>query len=354
MIYGQPTTVGHLKSSTSDGRSAETLPGCSIVIRSYNEAEHIGKLLYGLRQQDYPIDEIVLVDSGSQDETVAMAKEYDVSVLTIGREEFSFGRALNIGCQRARSDFLVFVSAHVYPLHRSWLSKLLAPLRHERCVLSYGRQIGNEVNKFSEHQIFAKWFPETSAFPQSHHFCNNANCAIRRSAWQALPYDETLTGLEDLAWAKEAQRRGGLIAYVAEAPIVHVHDESFERIRNRYRREAIAMRSIQPSMRFGFLDFLHLFLTNAVSDCIAAYRQNVLLQELSSILLFRLNQFYGTWQGHRGPCTITSDLRRRFYFPQWRDEQSLSSTSTDRDDLIDYSKPEPTRLPQGKVRSLRG
>ena len=45
--------------------------------------------------------EIILVDSGSTDETVAMTKRYPVRVLSIKPEEFSFGRSLNIGCAKA-------------------------------------------------------------------------------------------------------------------------------------------------------------------------------------------------------------------------------------------------------------
>ncbi|MCE9649644.1 MAG: glycosyltransferase family 2 protein [Parvibaculum sp.] len=312
-------------------------PKCSIIIRAYNEAEHIGRLLHGLTLQDYPNLEIILVDSGSTDDTVFIAEAFGVKIVHIKTEEFSFGRALNIGCRHASGDVFVFVSAHVYPLHRSWLARLVAPFADPHVALSYGKQRGNHINKFSEHQIFAKWFPETSVSPQSSYFCNNANCAIRASAWKAHPYDETLTGLEDLAWAKETQRRGGLIAYVAEASVVHVHDETHERVRNRYRREAIAMRSIQPGMHFGLFDFLYLFVSNALFDGIAAARQRRLGRELVSLLLFRFNQFYGTWRGHRGSAGITADLRRRFYFPQSREERRMPSSEIDCDELIDYS-----------------
>jgi glycosyltransferase involved in cell wall biosynthesis len=294
-------------------------------------------LLHGLTLQDYPSFEIILVDSGSTDDTVFIAEAYGVKIVHIKTEEFSFGRALNLGCRHATGEVLVFVSAHVYPLHRSWLRRLVAPFADPRVALSYGKQRGNHVNKFSEHQIFAKWFPETSICPQPNYFCNNANCAIRVSAWKTHPYDETLTGLEDLAWAKEIQRRGGLIAYVAEAAIVHVHDETHDRIRNRYRREAIAMRSIQPGMRFSFFDFLYLFVSNVVFDGVAAMRQKQLTREFVSILLFRFNQFYGTWRGHNGSPGVTADLRRRFYFPQSKEERRAPQLDIDCDELIDYS-----------------
>lgn len=336
-------------------RSPQESAKCSIIIRAYNEAEHIGRLLHGLMQQDYPDFEVILVDSGSTDDTIFIAEAYGVKVVHINKDEFSFGRALNIGCRHATGEIFVFVSAHVYPVYRSWLARLVAPFSDPRVMLSYGKQRGNEINKFSEHQIFAKWFSEISTCPQSTHFCNNANCAIRRSAWETQPYDEVLTGLEDLAWAKEVQRRGGFIAYVAEAPIIHVHDETYDRIRNRYRREAIAMRTIQPGMRFGFIDLIFFFASNVVSDSIAAARDNRFLREFGSIVLFRLNQFYGTWRGHCGSCEVTADLRRRFYFPQSREERQAIAPDVHREELIDYSNtqapPPPITEKPGEGRS---
>ena len=331
-------------------RTPQASPRCSVIIRAYTEAEHIGRLLHGLMQQDYPDFEMILVDSGSTDDTIFIAEAFGVRVVHINKEEFSFGRALNIGCRHATGDILVFVSAHVYPVYRSWLARLVEPFSDSRVMLSYGKQRGNEINKFSEHQIFAKWFTETSVCPQTTHFCNNANCAIRRSAWETQPYDEVLTGLEDLAWAKETQRRGGVIAYVAEAPIIHVHDETYDRIRNRYRREAIAMRSIQPGMRFGFLDMAFLLGSNVLSDCLAATRDRRLFRELGSIVLFRFNQFYGTWRGHCGSCEVTADLRRRFYFPQSREERRTAIPDPRQEELIDYTNTNPPK-PQSATAS---
>lgn len=324
----------------SSPRPPQVPPKCSVIVRAYNEAEHIGRLLHGLMQQDYPDFEVILVDSGSTDDTIFIAEAYGVKVVHINKDEFSFGRALNVGCRYAAGEIFVFVSAHVYPLYRSWLARLVAPFSDPRVMLSYGKQRGNQINKFSEHQIFAKWFSEASSCPQSTHFCNNANCAIRRLAWEAQLYDEILTGLEDLAWAKETQRRGGLIAYVAEAPIVHVHDETYDRIRNRYRREAIAMRTIQPGMRFNFADLIYFIVSNVLSDCVAAAREKRLLRELGSIVLFRFNQFYGTWRGHCGSCEVTADLRRRFYFPQSKEEREVSVSDVGREELIDYTNPQ--------------
>ncbi len=293
-------------------------PLCSLIIRAYNEEKHIGRLLEGVMQQTLRHQcEIILVDSGSTDATVAIAKRYPVQVVHIRPEEFTFGRSLNLGIQHARGKFIVIASAHVYPVYPDWLERLLEPFADEQVALTYGKQRGNHLTKFSEHQIFAKWFPERSNLRQTHPFCNNANAAIRRALWEQHPYDETLTGLEDLAWAKWALEQGYVVAYVAEAEVVHVHEESPRKVFNRYRREAMAFKRIYPEARFTLWDFVRLWSTNLVSDLYHAARQGVLGPSLASILWFRFMQFWGTYRGYReAGHPLTDRLRQTFYYPR--------------------------------------
>ena len=306
----------------------------SIVIRAYNEEEHIEKLLLGIRAQTKKAHEIILVDSGSTDDTVKIARDHGCGVVSIDKHEFTFGRALNRGCAAASGDIFVFVSAHVFPVYHDWLEKLVDPFEDERVALAYGRQRGGHVNKFSEHQIFARWFPANSVCPQKTYFCNNANAAIRRAIWEQLPYDESLTGLEDLAWAKAAQNRGGWLAYVADAEIVHLHDETWDQVQNRYRREAIALRFIDEHSRFTRWDFAHLIWHNILSDIQVAMRQGVLSQEAVSIIKFRYNQLVGSWRGFNGPPEVSAELKARFYYPA-RVHSDLA-TPQERHHLIDY------------------
>jgi rhamnosyltransferase len=46
---------------------------CSLVIRAYNEEEHIGRLLEGISHQTVRDVEIIQVDSGSTDATASIA-----------------------------------------------------------------------------------------------------------------------------------------------------------------------------------------------------------------------------------------------------------------------------------------
>jgi rhamnosyltransferase len=288
---------------------------CSIVIRAYNEEKHIGRLLTGIMQQNIKDLEIILVDSGSTDATPAIAARYPVKIVHIQPEEFTFGRSLNLGISQASGEYVVAASAHVFPVYPDWLQKLLAPFEVPKTGLSYGKQRGTAGSKFSEQQILARWFPDAPNPRQTHPFCNNANAAVRRSLWEKHPYDETLPGLEDLEWARWAMEQGHGIAYVPEAEIIHVHEETPHGVYNRYRREAMAFRRIFPSERFHLGDFLRLFLSNALSDSWHAARQGVWRKNAGSILWFRFMQFWGTYQGFRQSGPLTWQLRQTFYYP---------------------------------------
>jgi len=291
---------------------------CSIIIRAYNEEKHIGRLLEGIKQQTVKDVEVIVVDSGSTDATVSIAESHGARIVNIRPDEFTFGRSLNFGIKEAQREFIVIASAHVYPVYPDWFESLLRPFDDDNIALTYGKQRGPESANFSEQQIFHQWYPNTSNPKQETAFCNNANAAIRKSLWMQNPYDETLTGLEDLAWAKWANEQGHTIAYVAEAEIIHVHNETPRGVLNRYRREAMAFKRIHPESHFSLYDFVRLTAMNIISDIWHAARRRVLLKNLSSIFWFRFMQFHGTRMGYRDSSLVTPQLREMFYYARER------------------------------------
>ena len=291
---------------------------CSIVIRAYNEAKHIGRLLEGIRQQTIRDVEIILVDSGSTDDTISIAQSYGARIVHIPSSEFTFGRSLNLGMRAATRELVVIASAHVYPVYPDWLEMLLYAFKDDAVALSYGKQRAPQTSHFSERQIYHQWYPDDGKPRQATAFCNNANAAIRRSLWEKNPYDETLTGLEDLAWAKWAREQGYEITYVAEAEIIHIHEETPQAVFNRYRREGMAFKKIYPEAHFSLYDFVRLTSMNILSDLWHAARDGVLWKNLRSIFWFRFMQFHGTRMGYRESGLLTPQLRETFYYARER------------------------------------
>lgn len=290
-------------------------PDCSIVIRAYNEEKHLGRLLQGIAQQTIKDVQIILVDSGSTDGTLDVAATHQIRVVHITPEEFTFGRSLNRGIAQAQASKVVIASAHVYPVYPDWLERLLAPLENSQTGLVYGKQRGAESSYFSENQVFAHWYPGQSNLYQDQPFCNNANSAIHRSLWERHAFDESLSGLEDIAWAKWVLEQGQHLAYVAEAEVIHVHHETPQGVYNRYKREAMAFKRIFPQEQFHLGDFVHLVSSNILNDLIQAKQQKDLARHFNSIFWFRWMQFWGTYQGYRQSGPLTAKLRQTFYYP---------------------------------------
>jgi len=289
---------------------------CSIVIRAYNEEKHLGRLLSGIRQQTIKDIQIILVDSGSVDNTVKIAEGSGAQIVTIKPQEFTFGRSLNLGIEAAKSNFIVMASAHVFPVYPDWLERILEPFSDESVAVVYGKQSGSESSHFSEKQIFANWYGNVSTKAQTHPFCNNANSAIRRKLWEKHLYDENLPGLEDLEWAQWAMDQKFKIAYSAEAEIIHVHEESWKGIHNRYMREGMAFKQIYPHEQFHLSDMFKLFFQNTLNDIGVAKKQGAIRREILNIIRFRWLQFLGTYQGYKRSGELTWQLKQSFYYPK--------------------------------------
>lgn len=289
----------------------------SIIIRAFNEEKSIGRLLFGISQQTLSDVEVILVDSGSTDSTLAIASQYPVRIEHIDPQEFTFGRSLNRGIAAATGEIIVITSAHCYPVYPDWLAQLVKPLQDETVALSYGKQRGGETNHYSEHQFFRKYFPDISVLQQAQPYSHNANAAIRRDLWVQQPYNENLTGLEDLAWSSWALESGYTIAYVAEAEVVHQHDETWRQVYKRYKREAIALKQILPNSQFGFGDFLRSWVGKSVADMNQARYDRAFFKYVFEILYFRLMQYWGTYRGYHFSGQVNAQLHRAFYYPPY-------------------------------------
>ncbi|MGD9470712.1 MAG: glycosyltransferase family 2 protein [Novosphingobium sp.] len=295
----------------------------SIVIRTYNEARWLGEVLEAIASQTgVESFETVLVDSGSTDGTVEIARAHGCRIETIAKADFTFGRSLNQGCAASRGKVLVFLSGHCIPASPDWLARLIEPVLDGRISYSYGRQIGRSgVSKFSEEMLFRKYFPESSAIPQEGFFCNNANAALSAEVWAEHPFDEEITGLEDMMLAKALVAEGHAIGYVAEAPVFHLHEEKWSQVKTRYEREAVAMQQIMPELHVGFRDFLRYVMIGASLDwheAVASGRtkRRSEIKIAAEIAMFRFCQYWGTYRGANDHRRLLRERKDRYYYPR--------------------------------------
>lgn len=296
----------------------------SIVIRTLNEAKYLGDLLEVIARQETKgfEHEVVLVDSGSTDGTVEIAQRYGARITTISKQEFSFGRSLNRGCEFARGDLLVLISGHCVPVDQHWLQNLCQPLIDGTVSYTYGRQVGDDDSNFSERRIFAKYFPEKSQVPQEGFFCNNANSALTREVWESYQFDEELTGLEDMDLAKRIVADGHKVGYVAEAPVFHHHTETWESVRKRFEREAIALQKIMPEVHLRWTDVLRYIVRSVVKDWKSAARHGKLKQSFFEVVRYRVAQYVGSYVGNNDHRNISQKRKEEFFFPATEESDS--------------------------------
>lgn len=297
----------------------------SIIIRTLNEARYLPWLLEAINAQRSEFrSEVIVVDSGSTDGTLEIASAYECHIVKIGKEEFSFGRSLNLGCKTASGKYLVIISGHCVPCHGSWLQRLVSPLEEGVVAYVYGRQIGGPETHWSEHRIFAKYFPEQSAIPQQGIYCNNANSALLRTAWERYKFDESLTGLEDMYLAQKLVAEGGKLGYVAEASVFHYHHERWTQVQRRFEREALALQRIRPELTLRKRDLLRYLLKGVTTDLHQAHRHQIPLRLWANVWHYRLAQYWGSYKGNRRSRKLSESLRESYFYPTEKKGRALA------------------------------
>ncbi|MEM0312907.1 MAG: glycosyltransferase [Thermoplasmatales archaeon] len=84
-------------------------PLVSVVIPTYNSERTIGICLKSVKEQTYPNTEIIIVDKGSRDRTVTVAKDFGVKVYVIDAAERCTQK--NYGVRKARGKFIYIVDS---------------------------------------------------------------------------------------------------------------------------------------------------------------------------------------------------------------------------------------------------
>ena len=95
----------------------------AVVIPNWNGAALLGTLLGQLRQQTHPIHRIIVVDNGSGDDSVHMARSAGAEVIELGKNT-GFSHAVNCGIRSAGSGWIAVMNNDVAP-QPNWLAKLI-------------------------------------------------------------------------------------------------------------------------------------------------------------------------------------------------------------------------------------
>ena len=193
--------------------------------------------------------------------------------------------------------------------------------------MTFGRQYGCPTSKFSETRDLLRTFgPNRKIHQPPDYFAHNGNSAIRRALWEEHIFDEELTGLEDIEWARYWMDKGYHVIYEPEAGIHHIHEERWSQIQNRYYREALALRRLNLKHRrhipvevlkelcLGISDLGRSYVNPETSD---QYTSRNLVGRTNEILNFRFRKGLGTFKGLlEGSCVGNAEIRDDILFQQ--------------------------------------
>ena len=200
-----------------------------VVLRTLNESELIGRCIETLRRQhgDFDLD-ILVVDSGSTDSTLEIARSHRCRILELAPDEFDYSKALNLGIEHVQGELVVSLSAHAVPVDDRWLETAVAAFDDPGVAGVSTRQVPwpdapwQEVNRIQ--WMFGADRRVYSASTGDELFFSNAASVIRRDVWSQHHF--TLPAVEDLEWAERVVAAGWKIVYEPDTAVYHSHHET--------------------------------------------------------------------------------------------------------------------------------
>jgi len=226
---GEVSSSVPLKYEMVQTSKEKSVPKISIIIRTLNEEKFLERTLESIAKQEETDWEVILVDSGSSDKTIEIAKRFPITIVRIPKESFHYAKTLNLGAQLARGEVVVNLSAHASPANERWLKSLIEPLNDPKIAGVHGSEKPIEGwSSLFERKILADTFGEHYLERTEDNFFSNANSAMRRSDLINYPFDETVDWAEDRIWAGDMQNQGFKIAYQPRSAVFHSHNLSFQ------------------------------------------------------------------------------------------------------------------------------
>jgi GT2 family glycosyltransferase len=237
---------------------------------------------------------------------LSVAKEMGARIVEIKSEEFTFGRALNLGVEHATGDVIVGLSAHGLPKDGRWIELLVQPFEDQTVVGVYGRQLPFKDASVIERRGLREAYPlgDTPVDVQ-HAMFSNAHSAFRRDGWERVCFDERLSGSEDIDWAGRVLGDGGRILYQPLSEVFHSHKETLKGVRTRFYREMLALRQFEnPHVKsFGLIGAVLRWVKASVLDYLFLFTTFIsvpyFLKWLIRIPVFRAGAYYGQYQAIR-------------------------------------------------------
>ena len=225
----------------------------SIIIPTLNAGEHIGALLDALSKQTIRADEIIVVDSHSDDHTAGIVSRYEhVRLMQIERNVFDHGGTRDMALRESSGEFVLFLTQDALPEDDEYIERLLAPFEDPSIAAVGGRQKAYPDARPFERAVREHNYPDRSfvwsardidSLKVRAFLISDCCSAYRRSAYLKVGgFDQPIMTNEDMLIAEKLLHKGYKLAYCGDAVVLHSHNLTFMQ---QYRRNYIVGRTMQ-------------------------------------------------------------------------------------------------------------
>lgn len=217
------------------------------------------------RQKGLESYEVIIVDSGSTDDSVEVARQAGFSVYEIPPSEFGHGKTRAYGAALGSGRYIVFLTQDALPYDELWLANFVNamdampeaagafgrhlpypecnPLDRQMLELHFNNFLREDpyggVETMGDNRLFflhegnRQIYEQDAGYRQWLGFFSDNNSIIRRSVWNELPYED-VDFAEDQVWAAAAIASGRKKAYIPSAVVYHSHDYPLQDYKARY------------------------------------------------------------------------------------------------------------------------
>jgi GT2 family glycosyltransferase len=196
----------------------------SLIATLKDEADSIGSFLAGLFEQSRLPDEIVLVDGGSTDGTVAEIERATsgapTSIRLIEAPGTNISAGRNIAIAAASHDLIAVTDAGTRP-NPDWLEKLVEPLERDPEVGVASGFFLPGGRGWRQRSLAIAITPQREEVDPDKFLPSSRSVAFRRDSWRQVGgYPEWLRHCEDLVFDLELRRTGTTFAFAPDAIVV--------------------------------------------------------------------------------------------------------------------------------------
>lgn len=178
-------------------------PLVSVIIPVYNEEQYLSYCLSSLSNQSYSSFEILVVDDGSTDKSLEIAKKYNVIILQ--QDHKGPGAARNLGAKKALGKILVFADADMR-YDKKYIEMLIRPIIEKNAVGTFVKEemVANTDNIWSRCWSYNSGLPIDRRLPINYKDTENAFRAILKEYFvKAGGFDESVGYTDDSSISKK-------------------------------------------------------------------------------------------------------------------------------------------------------